>query len=631
MGEIRDDISRLGDFADASAEQVQEARDTRAEIEEKLGGVRARFDVLAASRIDDDIDTDPVSDTDIDITEEECYEKAQEVLEATDPLHFPASFPEVFDTENPGFDVVVGNPPWEKAKLERHEFWARHYPGLRGLSSTKREERIDELENERPDLVEELKREKLEEEKRAKMLTEGPYPGIGGGDPDMYVAFCWRFWHLVSKKGHVGVVLPRSAFVGPATEQFRKKILEESVVKDITFLVNNQNWIFSEVHPQYTIALTSFKKETPSDDTPLPLRGPFPSMDAFEKGVNEKPHYFDQSRAKHWTDSSSFPLLPAVPETGEVFGVMARHPRLDSDGEWTVVPNTELHSTQDKKKDDGTQVMHFTDDPPDDYWPIFKGGSFNIWEPDTGVRYGWADPGVMIDYVQEKRENSYQYAGSRSPFSDMPEEWVNDRSTLSCFEPRLAFRDVARSTDTRTCIPSLLPPEVFLVEMAPYFIWPSGDERDEAYLLGIMSSIPFDWYVRRFVETHLKYHILNALPVPRPGRNDELRQRVTEISGRLAAVDDRYKDWADTVGVEYGPIDDEMKQEKIYELDAVVAHLYGLTREHVEVIFETFHDGWNYEERLERVLDYYASWADRLDLDHTDREAERAAGTRSDD
>ncbi len=104
-----------------------------------------------------------------------------------------------------------------------------------------------------------------------------------------------------------------------------------------------------------------------------------------------------------------------------------------------------------------------------------------------------------------------------------------------------------------------------------------------------------------------------------------------ELSGRLAAVDDRYADWAETVGVEYGPLDEETKQEKIYELDAVVAHLYGLTHEHVEVIFETFHDGWDYEERLERVLDYYASWADRLDLDHADREAEQAAGTRNDD
>jgi hypothetical protein len=631
MNEIRDDIDQLGNFADASAEQVQEARETRTEIEKKLEQVRARFDILAASRIDNEIDTEPVSNTEIDVTGHKSYEQAQRVLESTDPLHFPAAFPEVFDSENAGFDVILGNPPWEKAKIETHEFWARHFPGLRGLSSTKRENRIEELENDRPDLVQELKEEQLEEEKRARMLTEGPYPGIGGGDPDMYVAFCWRFWHLISDGGHSGVVLPRGAFLGPATEEFRKKILEDSVVHDITFLVNNKNWIFSEVHPQYTIALTSFEKTSPSEDTALPLRGPFPSLDSFNEGVNQDPHYFEQSRAKHWTDSSSFPLLPPVPEAGGVFAEMGNHPRLDTDGDWSVVPTTELHSTQDKKADDGSQIMHFTDEPPTDFWPIFKGGSFNIWEPDTGVRYAWADPEIMLEYLQEKRENSYQYAGSRSPYSNMPEEWVHNPETLSCHKPRLTFRDVARSTDTRTCIPALTPPETFLVEMAPYFIWPSGKRSDEAYLLGIMSSIPFDWYVRRFVETHLKYHILNALPVPRPGRDNKLRDRLVHLSGRLAAVDERYADWADEVGVEHGPLEEEEKKDKIYELDAVVAHLYGLSREHVEVIFETFHDGWDYEERLDRVLDYYASWADKLDLDHANREEERQAGTRNDD
>jgi hypothetical protein len=104
-----------------------------------------------------------------------------------------------------------------------------------------------------------------------------------------------------------------------------------------------------------------------------------------------------------------------------------------------------------------------------------------------------------------------------------------------------------------------------------------------------------------------------------------------ELSGRLAAVDDRYADWAETVDVEYGPLDEETQREKIYELDAVVAHLYGLTREHVEVIFETFHDGWDYEERLNRVLDHYDQWADRLDIDHADGNSERAAITQDDD
>ena len=39
------------------------------------------------------------------------------------PAHMPFLFPEVFLRENGGFDVLVGNPPWEKIKVEEHSWW----------------------------------------------------------------------------------------------------------------------------------------------------------------------------------------------------------------------------------------------------------------------------------------------------------------------------------------------------------------------------------------------------------------------------------------------------------------------------------------------------------------------------
>jgi hypothetical protein len=634
MNEVRDDIARLGDFADASAEQVQEARETRAEIEDSLEQVRAQFDILAASRIDEDISTESVSDTSVDdITTLSSYQRAQEVLESTNPLHFPAAFPEVFDGDSEGFNLIVGNPPWEKAKVERHEFWARNYPGLRGLSSTDREARIDELEKNRPDLVEELEMEQREEEKRANILTEGPYPGIGSGDPDMYLAFSWRFWELTQSQGAVGVVLPRGAFSNAGSEPFRVKVMEEGTIQDLTLLKNRGNWAFEGMEPRFTIGLFSFQKSEPGPDPTIPIRGPYPDADSFDEGVSQPPYRFEVDRAKSWTDKASFPALPADSESIGVFKQMADTPplALNDEDQWRARPTSELHTSQDKTKDDGTNLMYFTDDPDDNFWPVYTGKSFNIWNHDTGERYAWADPDVVLDYIQESRENSYQYAGKRSAYYEMDEDWVHDKSTLTCLKPRVSFRDVARATDSRTVIASLVPPNTFLVEKSPFFLWPRGTEKDEAYLLGMLCSIPLDWYARRFVETGLKYYLVNSFPIPRPEDDDNLRQRVIEISGRLAAADNRYADWADAVGVEYGPLDEDTKQEKIYELDAVVAHLYGLSRDHVEVIFKTFHDGWDYEERLEHVLDYYADWADRLDLDHADREEEPAADTRHDD
>ncbi|EJN59702.1 hypothetical protein HSB1_18600 [Halogranum salarium B-1] len=626
MNEVRDDIVRLGDFADASAEQVQEARETRAQIEERLEQVRARFDILSASRIDDEIDTAKVSDTSIDdVTTLPSYTRAQEVLKTTDPLHFPVAFPELFDGENSGFDVILGNPPWEKPKIERDVFWKSHFPGLYATSQTKTEKRITELENKRPDLVAELERRREEENTRSKFLTEGPFPGIGGSDPDLYAGFVWRFWQLTNDDGFVGVVLPRGAFLGPKTEEFRETLVNNSIVSDITLLTNKGEWVFEGVEQRFTIALMSYQKRPPKESSVFPLRGPFDNSEEYEKS---KPHEIKLDAVRRWINSA-FPMLPSDPKAVEALQQIASSPpfNLDDEDEWRALLVRELDATQDKKMDDGTTLMHFIEDPPSEYWPVYKGSSFNLWNPDTGIRYAWADPEVMTDYVQEDRENSHGHW--RSPFTEMSEEWIHDESTLPCLHPRIAFRQVARSTDTRTILASLVPPETFLTHHAWYCTFPRGDERDEAYLLGVLSSIPFDWYGRRFVEANVTKTLMKTFPVPRS--NSELRERTIELSGRLAAVDDRYADWADAVGVNYGPLDEDTKQEKIYELDAVVAHLYGLSREHVEVIFETFHDGWDYEERLERVLDYYADWADRLDLDHTDREAERTAGTRNDD
>lgn len=617
MDEVREDIAQLGDFADASAEQVQEARETRVAIESRLEQVRARFDILAASRINDEIDVERVSDTSVDdVTELPSYDQAQGVLDTTTPLHFPAAFPEVFDGDSSGFDVIVGNPPWEEAILEEDEFWVRYEPGLMGKSSAEQEQIKQRLREERPDLVEQYRKEREEQEMRREFLKQGPYPGMGTGDPDTYKAFAWRFWSLIASEGNVGVVLPRSAFSAAGSEELRRRLLNEGIVRDLTFLVNNRHWVFEPVHPQFTIALASFERSVPPEDATLPLRGPFPSAESFDKGRHDEPHRFPVGRALNWTGSASFPLLPPIPEAGDVFGILTQSPPLglDDPDQWRARPYRELDATMDKEKEDGTTLMHFLDnEPPEDYWPIFGGGSFDTWVNDTGERYAWADPDVMIDYVHESRKSAYKYARSRSAFGEMDEEWVHDRDTHPCFYPRIAFRDVTRATDTRTVRSAVVPPEIFLTNTAPYLLWPRGERVDEAYLIGVLSSIPLDWYARRFVETHLNFHIFDNLPIPRPGRDDRLRQRVVELSGRLAAVDECYADWADAVGVDYGPLNKDTKQEKIYELDAVVAHLYSLSREHVEVIFETFHEGWDYKKRLERVLDYYVDWSHRLE------------------
>ena len=179
-------------------------------------------------------------------------------------------------------------------------------------------------------------------------------------------------------------------------------------------------------------------------------------------------------------------------------------------------------------------------------WPVYKGTSFNLWEPDTGVYYDSVDSDAITDHLQLKRQSQSRTASSA--FAELPQSVLDDPGTLPCRRARIAFRDVTNPTNTRTLIAALVPPDRVIVHQAPYLLQTAGTPRDEAYLLGVLSSMPCDWQARRTVELHMTFEQLSLLTIPDPGQGHPVRDRVTELAGRLAARDDRLRDWAEEVG-----------------------------------------------------------------------------------
>ncbi len=516
-------------------------------------------------------------------------------------FHFPLAFPHVFLGDRSGFDVILGNPPWEKPRVEEHGFWARHFPGLRSRPQREQEALKAQYRRERPDLAAALEAETEAASRLRSILTTSAFPGMDTGDPDLYKAFVWRFWDLVSPDGgRIGVVLPRSALAAKGGDVFRKRILQQAETVDLTMLVNNREWVFPNVHPQYTIGLTAITRRKGGGEPELRLSGPFCDLKRFRAGAGKEPVSFRAREVEAWNDTASIPLLPSD-ESVEVFAQLRRSPRLDLDDGvgWRARPHRELDATNDKHVMDVESKQC-----PEGFWPVYKGASFDLWTPDTRTYYAWADPKAVLKHLQNKRKR----ASKRSAFAEFGDTWRADRTTLPARRPRIAFRDVTNRTNRRTVIAALVPPRVFLVHNSPYFLFPRGDERDEAYLLGVLSSLPLDWYARRFVETHLTFFVLNPFPIPRPTGESLLRDRLVALAGRLASHDDRFADWAKRVGVDCGPLDADEKRDHIRELDAVVAHLYGLTESQLVHIFETFHEGWNDEERLRATLHHFWAW-----------------------
>jgi hypothetical protein len=267
---------------------------------------------------------------------------------------------------------------------------------------------------------------------------------------------------------------------------------------------------------------------------------------------------------------------------------------------WRARPYAEAHSGKCKK-----YLIH---DPPKgkQVWSVYKGESFDLDGCQESEIYGYAFPDKMAEWLNGARRR--RVAGSA--YREFSEQWANDPKTAPWLFPRVAYRDVARSTDSRTVIPAIVPPRVFLADTAPYLLFPRGTVADQVYVYGILRSLPLDWFARLFVEKHVKYYIMNSMPIPRPSTDEAGYRRVVQLAGRIAFVNDRFAEWAKKVGVACGPLPDDQKQDHIRELDAVVAHLYGLTEAQLAHAFETFHEGWDYADRLKSTLRHFHAWKD---------------------
>lgn len=605
---VRGDLDALQASRDATVGDIKESRKLDQQIQKKLAPLKAMFDVLTAARLDDECReaveggelTFLLKKGDAAIPGSKLHNRAEEALEGLAVTHFPVAFPEVMFGANPGFDVIHGNPPWEEATIEELKFWVRYQPGMNGLSATQQKNLAEKLRKQRPDLVKRFEAEQVSAEAMRGILTSGAFPGMGTGDPDLYKGFCWRFWRLCRAEGRLGVVVPRSVWCSGGSEEFRKAVLDDGAVEELTFVLNSGRWMF-DMEPRYTVALSMLRR---APSKVVRFRGPYNSLERFRGGVAGTLPEVPLADFRTWTDTAAFPLLPSD-DSLEPFLKLRAHPRLDMDakGSWRARPQAELHATNEVKK--GPALGKFVEKRPKGHIPVFTGGTFNIWEPDNGESsyYAWADPKEVYAYLQQKRENAAN--NSASVFSEMPKDWVKDKKTLPALHPRIAFRDVTRSTDSRTMIAALVPPDVVIVNAAPYVVWPRGDAKDEAYLLGVLCSMPLDWFARRWVENHMNFHVFNALAIPRPERSHPLWQRVVALAGRLAAVDDRYAVWAKAVGVKHGPLNEKEKQNHITELDAAVALLYGLTEKHLAHIYETFHEGADYTQHHQAVLQHY--------------------------
>ena len=155
------------------------------------------------------------------------WSDAKSVARRESFLHWEAAFPGVWSgwqdyRPEGGFDAVIGNPPWEKIKLQEVEWLATRDPELaRAPTAAARRAGIQRLREQGAPLAAEFDAAKARADKLGRFVrASGQYPLLGKGDINLYSLFVERAMSLIKPDGFVGLLTKSGIYADKTAARF---------------------------------------------------------------------------------------------------------------------------------------------------------------------------------------------------------------------------------------------------------------------------------------------------------------------------------------------------------------------------------------------------------------------------
>jgi hypothetical protein len=217
---------------------------------------------------------------------------AQDVCKAASVFHWPIAFAQVYAAG--GFDCVLGNPPWERIKLQEEEFFAtRHTAVAAAKNKAERAQRIEwlsqgtlaihlganqHLQGEARDLLADAEKRLYAEFITARRTAEaasvfmhvegsmtrhgegnrksGRYPLTGVGDVNTYALFAETILQIKSATGRAGFIVPTGIATDDSTKLFFGHISQSGQLASL-YDIENKEALFESVHRSFKFSLVT--------------------------------------------------------------------------------------------------------------------------------------------------------------------------------------------------------------------------------------------------------------------------------------------------------------------------------------------------------------------------------------
>ena len=509
-------------------------------------------------------------------------------------FHWPLEFPDIM--AHGGFDVVLGNPPWEVIQFSDAEFFAGPAPEIAALTGAKRKTAIADLERSNQPLWEKY-RSLLRDVEGTKVFAKSSkrFPLTAHGKLNLYALFAELAENAANDNGRSGVIVQSGISTDDGNKLFFDHITSNGLLVCLYDFENREKLFPIDSRMKFAI---------------LVLGRNVQQADYVFFATN--PHQIDDPERRFQLSAEDIKLINPNTKTCPVFRSNADANLTKSIYERSGSFINRNPNSEDRWNAELIRILNLTDDSH-----LFKthedladiGGQLygNEWLCEDGTRYfPLYEPKMIHHYdhrwasydVQNQAFSDVSEADHKSPdFSAQPRWWVERDHIDEWLAARnwtakwlFGWRDTTNATNERTTIATVFPVCAVGNNLPQIILGENHQSADYAVLVANMASLPFDYAARQKVGgTHLNYFLMKQLPILPPSTYSQARlefvvPRVLELSYTSHAMAPFARD-LDYEGPPFAWNEDRRASLRA-ELDAFYARAYGLYRDQLCYILD---------------------------------------------
>ena len=499
-------------------------------------------------------------------------------------FHWPLMFPDIF--AHGGFDIVLGNPPWETMSPDAKEWFSPYDPAVRDMAPDKQARRIAEICS-APGVQAAWDAHCralydaaafMKESGRFTLFAEG---NLGKGDFNVYRMFVETALAGVRSGGAAAQFAPENLYNGANAAAIRAKLFSGFQLRVLAGFENTKHIWFQAIdtRTKFCVYVAERGGATTSFSAMFGVNT-YAKLEALRTG---KALAYPVEQVREFSPEAL--AVAEIAHSNDIAIVRKLYARFPKFGEERADLTKRRYM---REIDMGSDREDFGNDA--NGAPLYEGRMVEAFDHRAKAYVsGRARKAVWRELAFGKPEKAI-VPQWRISAADIPEN-VGARWQ----QYRIGFCDVASPTNQRALIAALIPAASICGHKVPTITFARDQQRIMMLWLGVANSLCLDFIVRKKVALTLSYSILDSLPLPRAYGATALEQSIAASSLKLTATGPEMRPfWESTaplLGIDvsrHKPSEDLSQRERIRaELDVLVARdMFGLTRDEMRYVLD---------------------------------------------